>query len=50
MLTVLTADPLLTNTCVGFTPRPASRPLTRFEQRGLDAGRPVADLVFRRRP
>jgi len=49
MLTVLTADPHLQNTYPGYAPRPADRPLTRFEQRGLDAGRPIADLVFRRR-
>ena len=29
-------------------PRPAHRPVTRFEQRGLDAGRPSYDLVVRR--
>lgn len=30
------------------SPRPA-RPVTRYEQRGLDAGRPIVDLVARRR-
>ncbi|HEU0101267.1 MAG TPA: tRNA (guanosine(46)-N7)-methyltransferase TrmB [Mycobacteriales bacterium] len=30
------------------TARPATRPLTRFEQQGLDAGRPAYDLVARR--
>jgi tRNA (guanine-N7-)-methyltransferase len=29
-------------------PRPAHRPVTRFEQRGLDAGRPSYDVVVRR--
>lgn len=50
MLAVLTADPRLANAGVGYAPRPPARPLTRFEQRGLDAGRPIADLVFRRLP
>ena len=29
----------------GVVPRPAERPVTRFEQRALDAGRPVTDVV-----
>lgn len=33
----------------GFSPRPASRPLTRFEQRGERLGHRVRDLMFRRR-
>ena len=32
-----------------FAPRPASRPLTRFEQRGERLGHPVHDLLFWRR-
>lgn len=32
-----------------FAPRPAWRPLTRFEQRGLRLGHSVWDLSFRRR-
>jgi hypothetical protein len=28
-------------------PRPAHRPVTRFEQQGLDAGRPITDLYAR---
>jgi tRNA (guanine-N7-)-methyltransferase len=31
-----------------FAPRPADRPLTRFERRGQRLGHPVRDLVFRR--
>lgn len=31
-----------------FAPRPASRPLTKFEQRGERLGHRVCDLVFRR--
>lgn len=33
----------------GWAPRP-ERPVTRFEQRGLAAGRPVRDVVYRRIP
>ncbi|MCB1938750.1 MAG: tRNA (guanosine(46)-N7)-methyltransferase TrmB, partial [Rhodocyclaceae bacterium] len=49
MMAVLSAEPLLENTADGFAPRPAYRPLTRFEQRGLRLGHGVWDLVFRRR-
>ncbi len=49
MLAVLSAEPLLANTCDGFVPRPATRPLTKFEERGLRLGHEVRDLVFRRR-
>jgi tRNA (guanine-N7-)-methyltransferase len=33
----------------GTAPRWADRPVTRFEQRGVDAGRTITDLVYRRR-
>ena len=46
ILGVLSADPLLSNTCGGFAPRPEWRPLTKFEQRGLARGHPVFDLLF----
>ena len=49
MLQVLAAEPLLANTASGFAPRPAYRPLTRFEARGLKLGHGVWDLVFSRR-
>jgi tRNA (guanine-N7-)-methyltransferase len=50
MLAVLGAEPMLANAAGdGFAPRPASRPLTKFEQRGLDRGHGVRDLVFTRR-
>ncbi|HXZ50812.1 MAG TPA: tRNA (guanosine(46)-N7)-methyltransferase TrmB [Burkholderiales bacterium] len=49
MLAVLGAEPLLENTAAGYAPRPARRPLTKFEQRGLARGHAVRDLVFRRR-
>jgi tRNA (guanine-N7-)-methyltransferase len=32
----------------GWAPRWPDRPLTRFERRGLDAGRQVFDLAYRR--
>ena len=48
MLEVLTAEPLLRNVHDGFAPRPTHRPDTRYEQRGLAAGRPSYDLIFRR--
>jgi tRNA (guanine-N7-)-methyltransferase len=34
----------------GWAPRWEARPLTRFERRGLDAGRQVFDLAYRRLP
>ena len=34
---------------VGFAPRPAYRPLTKFENRGLRLGHGVWDLVFKKR-
>ena len=49
MLAVLSAEPALGNTADGYAPRPAYRPLTKFEQRGLRLGHGVWDLVFRRR-
>ena len=49
MLVVLSAEPLLENTASDFAPRPAYRPQTKFETRGLRLGHGVWDLVFRRR-
>lgn len=48
MLEVLAGEPRLANTAEGFAPRPAWRPLTKFENRGLRLGHGVWDLVFRR--
>jgi len=48
MLAVLSAEPLLANTSADYAPRPATRPLTKFEQRGIRLGHGVWDLVFRR--
>ncbi|MEU4150411.1 tRNA (guanosine(46)-N7)-methyltransferase TrmB [Streptomyces sp. NPDC026659] len=52
MLEVLSAHPDFENTQAagGFAPRPAFRPLTRFEGQGLDKGHVVNDLLFRRVP
>jgi len=49
MLEVLTADPQLQNTAATYAERPAYRPLTKFEARGLKLGHGVWDLVFRRK-
>jgi len=49
VLAVLAAEPLLENTAPGFAPRPLTRPLTKFEGRGLKLGHRVWDIVFRRR-
>ena len=49
MRAVLDAQPGLENAHPGgWAPRWADRPVTRFEQRGLDAGRTVHDLTYRR--
>ncbi len=48
MLAVLSAEPLLQNTVADYAPRPDTRPLTKFEQRGLRLGHGVWDLIFRR--
>lgn len=50
MLEVLTAHPRFENTRPdgGYAPRPAFRPLTRFEGQGLDKGHVVHDLLFAR--
>lgn len=49
MLEVLSGEPDLTNTAQGFAERPASRPATKFEQRGLRLGHGVWDVIFTRR-
>lgn len=49
MLAVLSAEPSLVNTAEGYAPRPAYRPETKFEKRGLRLGHGVWDLVFRKR-
>ncbi len=49
MLAVLSAEPELENTAEGYAPRPAYRPQTKFETRGLKLGHGVWDVVFRKR-
>ncbi len=49
ILATLSDEPLLANTADGYAPRPAYRPLTKFESRGMKLGHGVWDLVFRRR-
>ncbi len=49
MLEVLSAEAQLDNTAQGFVPRPAYRPLTKFEMRALKLGHGVWDIVFRAR-
>lgn len=52
MRTVLSAHPDFVNLygeVGGWAPRWSTRPLTRFEQRGIDEGRPIRDLAVRRR-
>jgi tRNA (guanine-N7-)-methyltransferase len=46
MLEVLSAEPALENTATGYADRPAARPETKFERRGLVLGHGVWDLVF----
>ena len=47
MRTVLDAEPLLVG---GPVPRWEDRPVTRFERKGVEAGRAITDLAYRRRP
>jgi tRNA (guanine-N7-)-methyltransferase len=50
MLEVLSAESMLVNMDAegGFSERPASRPSTKYEERGVRLGHEVWDLVFRR--
>ena len=49
MRETLTADPELVDTHGGFAPRPAHRPVTKFERRALTAGRQIFDLIHHHR-
>jgi len=50
MLAVCTAQESLKNQAgQGFSARPAWRPQTKFEARGLRLGHPVADIIFQKR-
>jgi tRNA (guanine-N7-)-methyltransferase len=46
---ILGAHPAFALLDNGFPARPAHRPVTRFEQQALDAGRRVADVIAMRR-
>jgi tRNA (guanine-N7-)-methyltransferase len=48
MLEVLTSNASLMNTAAAYAERPAWRPLTKFEARGLRLGHGVWDLLFTR--
>ena len=48
MLAVLSAEPVLSNAASGYADRPATRPETKFERRGLELGHRIWDLVFRK--
>jgi len=49
MLEVLSGEALLENTAAEYAPRPAHRPMTKFEERGIKRGHEVHDLIFTRR-
>lgn len=48
MLEVVGGDPGLTNVSERYTPRPPHRPVTKFEARGLEAGRASHDVIATR--
>jgi tRNA (guanine-N7-)-methyltransferase len=48
ILMALSSEPLLANAAQRYSPRPAWRPQTKFEARGLKLGHEVFDLLFRR--
>lgn len=50
VLEVLSHTPGLRNTAQGFAPRPATRPETKFERRGVKLGHGVWDILFRKEP
>ena len=49
ILAVFSAEPTLVNTATGYAEKPAYRPQTKFETRGLKLGHGVWDIVFRRK-
>ena len=49
MLEVLSGETTLRNTAPGFAPRPAWRPTTKFEQRGINLGHGVWDVLFKKK-
>lgn len=49
ILAAVEAEPTLDNSWEGFAPRPAHRPVTKFEERAAAAGRVAFDVVAVRR-
>ena len=49
VLEILEAEILLENTVKDYAPKPAHRPLTKFESRGIKLGHGVWDLIFVRK-
>jgi len=49
VLEVLSAEPQLQNTAEDYAEKPAYRPLTKFENRGIKLGHGVWDMVFTRK-
>jgi tRNA (guanine-N7-)-methyltransferase len=49
ILATLCAEPLLRNTVSNYAQRPAYRPVTKFERRGVGLGHGVWDVIFRKR-
>lgn len=50
ILQVLSGQPGLNNVASDYAPRPAYRPLTKFEQRGMRLGHGIWDILFRKTP
>lgn len=48
VLEVLKAEPMLKNTATDYAPKPSYRPLTKFENRGINLGHGVWDIIFSR--
>jgi tRNA (guanine-N7-)-methyltransferase len=46
ILDVLSAEPALKNSGSGYADRPATRPETKFERRGVNLGHRVWDVIF----
>ena len=46
ILRILSSEKRLANTTVDYAERPAHRPLTKFEQRGIALGHAIRDLIF----
>lgn len=49
VLEILQAEPMLENTAEIYAEKPAYRPLTKFENRGIKLGHGVWDMVFLRK-